>query len=69
MLSDSLKTLLATSYAFVIKVQNFHWNVEGSNFPQYHTFFEHFALCIHNCVSVEPEVFQSVSRGLVCTRP
>ena len=40
MLSDSLKTLLATSYAFVIKVQNFHWNVEGYNFPQYHTFFD-----------------------------
>ena len=40
MLSDSLKTLLATSYAFVIKLQNFHWNVEGSNFPQYHTFFD-----------------------------
>ena len=40
MLSDSLKTLLATSYAFVIKVQNSHWIVEGSNFPQYHTFFD-----------------------------
>jgi starvation-inducible DNA-binding protein len=21
-------------------VQNFHWNVEGSNFPQYHKFFD-----------------------------
>ena len=40
MLTDSLKTLLATSYAFVIKAQNFHWNVEGSNFPQYHKFFD-----------------------------
>jgi len=40
MLSNSLKQLLATSYAFVIKVQNFHWNVEGSNFPQYHKFFD-----------------------------
>ena len=38
MLSDSLKVLLATSYAFVIKAQNFHWNVEGSDFPQYHKF-------------------------------
>jgi len=40
MLSENLKILLATSYAFVIKAQNFHWNVEGSNFPQYHEFFE-----------------------------
>jgi starvation-inducible DNA-binding protein len=38
MLSDSLKILLGTSYAFVIKAQNFHWNIEGPNFPQYHAF-------------------------------
>ena len=38
MLTDSLKVLLATSYAFVIKAQNFHWNVEGPNFPEYHKF-------------------------------
>jgi starvation-inducible DNA-binding protein len=38
MLADALKTLLATSYAFVIKTQNFHWNVEGPDFPQYHEF-------------------------------
>ena len=40
MLADDLKTLLATSYAFVIKAQNFHWNVEGSDFSQYHQFFQ-----------------------------
>jgi starvation-inducible DNA-binding protein len=38
MLADNLKTLLATSYAFTIKAQNFHWNVEGPDFPQYHEF-------------------------------
>lgn len=38
MLTDHLKVLLATSYAFVIKAQNFHWNVEGPDFPQYHKF-------------------------------
>lgn len=38
MLADSLKILLGTSYAFVIKAQNFHWNIEGPNFPQYHSF-------------------------------
>ena len=40
MLADDLITLLATSYAFVIKAQNFHWNVEGSDFSQYHQFFQ-----------------------------
>ena len=40
MLSDNLKVLLASTQAFAIKTQNFHWNVEGSNFPQYHEFFD-----------------------------
>ena len=40
MLSDNLKVLLASTQSFAIKSQNFHWNVEGSNFPQYHAFFD-----------------------------
>lgn len=40
MLADSLKILLASTQSFAIKSHNFHWNVEGSNFPQYHTFFD-----------------------------
>jgi starvation-inducible DNA-binding protein len=39
MLTDSLKTLLATEYAFSIKAQLFHWNVEGPDFAQLHEFF------------------------------
>jgi starvation-inducible DNA-binding protein len=39
MLVDDLKTLLATEYAFVIKAQFFHWNVEGPDFAQLHEFF------------------------------
>jgi starvation-inducible DNA-binding protein len=39
MLADALKTLLATEYAFVIKAQQFHWNVEGPDFAQLHKFF------------------------------
>jgi starvation-inducible DNA-binding protein len=39
-LSDALKTLLATEYAFATKAQYFHWNVEGPDFAQLHKFFE-----------------------------
>lgn len=35
-LIDELKVLLATNVSFKIKAQNFHWNVEGANFIQYH---------------------------------
>jgi starvation-inducible DNA-binding protein len=39
MLANSLKILLASAYAYSIKAQFFHWNVEGSDFAQLHEFF------------------------------
>ena len=40
MLADSLKTLLATNFAYYLKAQGFHWNVEGPDFGQLHKFFQ-----------------------------
>ena len=40
MLSDLLKTLLATNFAYYLKAHGFHWNVEGPDFGELHTFFE-----------------------------
>ena len=40
MLADSLKTLLATEFAYYIKAHAFHWNVETPDFYQYHKFFQ-----------------------------
>lgn len=37
---NQLKIAFASQYAFAIKAQNFHWNVEGSDFYQYHNLFE-----------------------------
>lgn len=39
MLSDDLKTLLASNFAYYIKAQMFHWNVEGPDFVQLHELF------------------------------
>ena len=39
MLAENLKTLLATEYAYAIKTQMFHWDVEGPDFAQLHEFF------------------------------
>ena len=39
-LVDQLKVCLASTFAFYLKAHNFHWNVEGPNFPQYHTMLE-----------------------------
>ena len=34
------KVAFASEYAFMVKSQFFHWNIEGSNFPQYHTLLD-----------------------------
>lgn len=36
----ALKTGFASEYAFYLKAQNFHWNVEGRMFGQDHALFE-----------------------------
>jgi starvation-inducible DNA-binding protein len=38
--SNKLKIAFASQYAFAIKAQNFHWNVEGHDFYQLHLLFE-----------------------------
>jgi starvation-inducible DNA-binding protein len=38
-LIELMKKLLADEYAMYLKTQNYHWNVEGPDFPQYHAFF------------------------------
>jgi starvation-inducible DNA-binding protein len=35
----ALKTAFASEYAFYLKAQNFHWNVEGMFFQQFHELF------------------------------
>ncbi len=39
-LQKAAKIGFASEYAFAIKAQNFHWNVEGPLFEQYHALFE-----------------------------
>lgn len=34
-----LKAAFADTYAFYVKAQNYHWNVEGPMFAMYHDFF------------------------------
>jgi starvation-inducible DNA-binding protein len=40
-LEQALKVALANSFAFTLKALNFHWNVEGPSFVQYHDFLGH----------------------------
>lgn len=38
-LKKAMKVAFASEYAFALKAQNFHWNVEGPLFPQLHGLF------------------------------
>ena len=38
-LGDSLRVALADTFAMYLKTHNYHWNVEGSDFYEYHKFF------------------------------
>ena len=37
-LADDLKVVLADTFSVYLKAHNYHWNVTGPNFEQYHTF-------------------------------
>lgn len=39
MLSDLLKTYLASTFSYYLKAHYFHWNVEGPDFGELHDFF------------------------------
>lgn len=39
LLVEKMQKLLATSFAMYLKTHQFHWNVEGQDFHQYHDFF------------------------------
>jgi starvation-inducible DNA-binding protein len=37
-LTENMKVVLASVFSLYLKTHYFHWNVEGPNFPQYHSF-------------------------------
>lgn len=42
MLVETLKTTLADTFVLYFKAHSFHWNIEGSDFAQYHEFIGNF---------------------------
>ena len=51
-LTEIMKKVLADTFAMYLKSHNYHWNVEGSNFPQYHEFFGNLYEELH--VAIDP---------------
>lgn len=61
----ALKRAFATTYAFLVKSENFHWNVTGSNFVQYHKLFGD----IYDEVDDDLDNFAERVRALRCFVP
>lgn len=61
----ALKRAFATTYAFLIKSENFHWNVTGADFLQYHELFGK----IYDEVDDELDDFAERLRALRCFVP
>lgn len=54
-LVQALKVVLANHYAYSLKAQNFHWNVEGPDFHQYHGLFADIYEEVYSSVDVIAE--------------
>ena len=60
MLVDNVKVLLASSFSLYLKGANFHWNVEGPNFPQYHDFLGEFYADIYGTIDTLAEYIRAL---------
>jgi starvation-inducible DNA-binding protein len=59
-LFKSLSQVLADTFALYLKAHNFHWNVVGPNFPQYHDFFGDLYEELHGAVDPIAEQIRAI---------
>lgn len=59
MLVQQLKVALADTFTFYVKAQNYHWNVEGPNFPQYHDFLGNLYQEVYGAVDTLAELIRT----------
>ena len=59
-LIEKSNKLLATSFAFYLKAQFFHWNVKGQDFFQYHDFFGELYTDVYGAVDQTAEEIRAL---------
>ena len=60
MLVDTLKTTLADTFVLYFKAHSFHWNIEGSDFAQYHEFIGNFYEDVFSSVDSIAELIRTM---------
>lgn len=61
MLVDKLKVVLANTFTMYMKTHGYHWNVIGSDFPQYHDFFGDLYAEVHGAVDDIAEQLRQIN--------
>ena len=59
-LKTAIKVLLANATVMYYKAHQFHWNVEGIEFTQYHAFFEDIYTDVYNSVDPIAELLRKL---------
>ena len=59
-LVEALKSLHASNFALYLKAHNFHWNVEGDDFPMYHSFFSDYYEEVFDATDVIAELIRTL---------
>ena len=60
-LIDLMKKTLADTFVTYLKAHNFHWNVEGANFVQFHDFFGDLYSELHGAVDPIAEEIRALN--------
>lgn len=60
MLIDQLKHVHANAFTFYLKAQFYHWNIEGVNFPQYHSFLQDLYTEVYGSVDTIAELIRTL---------
>lgn len=60
MLTDELEKAQADAFTFYLKAHFYHWNIEGSNFPQYHEFLQNLYTDVFESVDTIAELVRTL---------
>jgi starvation-inducible DNA-binding protein len=59
-LIEKMKVVLASVFSLYLKTHYFHWNVEGPNFPQYHSFLNELYEEIYGSIDIIAEEIRTL---------
>lgn len=60
LLLENMRTVLATTYTLALKSQQFHWNVMGPDFQQFHALFGSIYKEIYGSVDTAAEIIRTL---------